>query len=156
MNINQDSEGIKRSYGGSFLLLQMWNRPLLTNEGDDICYHCWQARKADEVIGTDPKLAMPAAFVSFKTRRAAAVCAQTQQTRNTTKWITDWAPEPRDVYWKNLAIPYFKLTMRNILMQGALVLLLLFYLPPVLFVQSLANLDSIQKKFKFLRPLLQK
>ncbi|CAM6120738.1 unnamed protein product [Calypogeia fissa] len=114
-----------------------------------------QARLAHEVILTNSKLAMPAAFVSFKSRRAAAICAQTQQTSNTTKWITGWAPEPRDVYWRNLAIPYFSLTMRKILMLGALLLLLLFYLPPILFVQSLANLDSLQKNFKFLRPILQ-
>ncbi|THU63394.1 hypothetical protein C4D60_Mb01t15300 [Musa balbisiana] len=66
-----------------------------------------------EMIKKDPKSIMPAAFVSFRTRWGAAVCAQTQQTRNPTLWLTEWAPEPRDVYWQNLAIPFVSLTVRR-------------------------------------------
>ncbi|KAL1198988.1 Protein OSCA1 [Cardamine amara subsp. amara] len=61
-------------------------------------------------VVNDQKLVMPASFVSFKTRWAAAVCAQTTQTKNPTEWLTEWAAEPRDVYWPNLAIPYVSLT----------------------------------------------
>ncbi|KAJ1405556.1 Calcium-dependent channel, 7TM region, putative phosphate [Sesbania bispinosa] len=79
-------------------------------------------------VTNDPKSIMPAAFVSFKTRWGAAVCAQTQQTRNPTLWLTAWAPEPRDVYWPNLAIPYVSLTVRS--------------------------LDGIQKVATWLKPLI--
>jgi hypothetical protein len=42
----------------------------------------------------DPNSVVPAAFVSFRSRWGAAVCAQTQQTSNPTVWLTEWAPEP--------------------------------------------------------------
>ncbi|PPD99761.1 hypothetical protein GOBAR_DD03233 [Gossypium barbadense] len=55
-----------------------------------------------EKITSNPKSIMAAAFVSFKTRWGAAVCAQTQQCRNPTIWLTEWAPEPRDVIPKTI------------------------------------------------------
>ncbi|KVI09372.1 protein of unknown function DUF221 [Cynara cardunculus var. scolymus] len=70
-------------------------------------------------VMNNPKAIMPAAFVSFKTRWGAAVCAQTQQARNPTLWLTEWAPEPRDVYWKNLAIPHVSLIIRKVTMGVA-------------------------------------
>ncbi|CAL9084911.1 unnamed protein product [Musa textilis] len=60
-----------------------------------------EATEKENII-KNPKYIMPAAFVSFGTRWGAAVCAQTQQTRNPTLWLTEWAPEPRDIYWQNL------------------------------------------------------
>ncbi|PPR89081.1 hypothetical protein GOBAR_AA31597 [Gossypium barbadense] len=66
-----------------------------------------------ERVKKDPDAIVPAAFVSFKSRWAAAVCAQTQLCRNPTLWLTEWAPEPRDVFWDNFAIPYFELTIRR-------------------------------------------
>ncbi|KAK9092012.1 hypothetical protein Syun_026923 [Stephania yunnanensis] len=71
--------------------------------------------KAEEVrIKKDTRSVMPTAFVSFKTRWAAAVCAQTQQFRNPTLWLTEWSPEPRDIYWDNLAIPFVSLSIRKL------------------------------------------
>lgn len=63
----------------------------------------------------DPKAIMPVSFVMFDSRWGAAVCTQTQQSKNPTQWLTDWAPEPRDVYWQNLAIPFFSLSIRRFL-----------------------------------------
>lgn len=103
----------------------------------------------------DPKAIVPAAFVSFKSRWAAAVCAQTQQSRNPTIWLSEWAPEPRDVYWNNLAIPYFELSVRRLLMALALFFLIFFFMIPIAFVQSLANIEGIQKVFPFLKPLIE-
>lgn len=103
---------------------------------------------------SDPKSIIPAAFVSFKSRWGAAVCAQTQQSSNPTIWLTEWAPEPRDVYWHNLAIPYVELTIRRLLMAVALFLLIFFFMIPIAFVQSLANIEGIQKVFPFLKPLI--
>ncbi|KAE8672097.1 CSC1-like protein [Hibiscus syriacus] len=108
-----------------------------------------------ERVSHDPDSIVPAAFVSFKSRWGAAVCAQTQQNRNPTIWLTEWAPEPRDVYWDNFAIPYFELTIRRLIMAVALFLLIFFFMIPITFVQSLANLDGIQMVFPFLKPLIQ-
>eukprot|EP00268_Persea_americana_P033293 TRINITY_DN32985_c0_g1_i3.p1 TRINITY_DN32985_c0_g1~~TRINITY_DN32985_c0_g1_i3.p1 ORF type:complete len:470 (+),score=59.27 TRINITY_DN32985_c0_g1_i3:1811-3220(+) len=103
----------------------------------------------------DPKAIMPVAFVSFDSRWGAAVCAQTQQSKNPTLWLTNWAPEPRDVYWKNLAIPYFSLSIRRLVITLSVFALVFFYMIPIAFVQSLANLEGLEKVAPFLRPVIE-
>lgn len=98
---------------------------------------------------------MPAAFVSFRTRWGAAVCAQTQQSRDPTLWLTEWAPEPRDVYWENLAIPYFHLAVRRLIMAVAFFFLTFFFMIPIAIVQSFATIESIEKRARFLRPIIE-
>ncbi|KAI9123746.1 hypothetical protein K1719_005046 [Acacia pycnantha] len=107
-----------------------------------------------EEVRTDPKSIMPTSFVSFKSRWGAAVCAQTQQTRNPTLWLTEWAPEPRDVYWPNLAIPYVSLTVRRLIIAVAFFFLTFFFMIPIAFVQSLASIEGIEKAAPFLKPLI--
>ncbi|KAL4196195.1 hypothetical protein AMTRI_Chr04g182120 [Amborella trichopoda] len=87
----------------------------------------------DKVI-SDPKAIMLTPFVSFRTRWAAVVCAQTQQSRNPTLWLTEWAPKPHDV-----------LTIRRLIISVALFFLIFFYIIPITFVQSLANIEGIEK-----------
>ncbi|KAK9133280.1 hypothetical protein Scep_012808 [Stephania cephalantha] len=108
-----------------------------------------------ERVTNDPKAIMPAAFVSFKTRWGAAVCAQTQQSRNPTLWLTAWASEPRDVYWPNLAIPFVSLTVRRLIIAVAFFFLTFFFMIPIAIVQSLANLEGIEKSAPFLRPIIE-
>ncbi|KAL7200621.1 hypothetical protein ACSBR1_032528 [Camellia fascicularis] len=114
-----------------------------------------EAGERERVI-SDNNSIVPAAFVSFKSRWGAAVCAQTQQSSNPTIWLTEWAPEPRDVYWENLAIPFVELTIRRLLMAVGLFFLTFFFMIPIAFVQSFANLDGIQKVLPFLKPIIQK
>ncbi|KAK4418243.1 CSC1-like protein [Sesamum alatum] len=114
-----------------------------------------EAAEREKVI-SDPKAIVPAAFVSFKSRWAAAVCAQTQQASNPTIWLTEWAPEPRDVYWDNLAIPYVELNIRKLLMGVAMFFLTFFFMIPIAFVQSLASIEGITKVLPFLKPLIEK
>ncbi|XP_068665044.1 calcium permeable stress-gated cation channel 1-like [Aristolochia californica] len=108
-----------------------------------------------ERIKNDPNALMPAAFVSFKTRWGAAVCAQTQQSRNPTLWLTEWAPEPRDVYWDNLAIPFVSLTIRRLIIAVALFFLTFFFMMPIAFVQAFANIEGIEKAAPFLKPVIE-
>ncbi|XP_073115431.1 protein OSCA1 isoform X3 [Elaeis guineensis] len=108
-----------------------------------------------EKVKKDPKSVMPAAFVSFRTRWGAAVCAQTQQTRNPTLWLTKWAPEPRDVYWQNLAMPFVSLTVRRLIIAVAFFFLTFFFMIPIAFVQSLANIEGIEKAVPFLKPIIE-
>lgn len=103
----------------------------------------------------DPKAIMPVAFVSFDSRWGAAVCAQTQQSKNPTLWLTNWAPEPRDVYWQNLAIPFFSLSIRRLVITLSVFALVFFYMIPIAFVQSLANLEGLEKVAPFLRPVVE-
>lgn len=114
-----------------------------------------QIAEERERVRSDPKSIMPAAFVSFKTRWGAAVCAQTQQTRNPTLWLTEWASEPRDVYWKNLAIPYVSLTVRRLIVAVAFFFLTFFFMIPIALVQSMANIEGIEKKAPFLKPIIE-
>ncbi|GAB4859420.1 hypothetical protein Ancab_010886 [Ancistrocladus abbreviatus] len=108
-----------------------------------------------QTISNNPKSIMPAAFVSFRTRWGAAVCAQTQQSRNPTVWLTEWAPEPCDVYWNNLPIPYISLAIRRLLIAVAFFFLTFFFMIPIAFVQSLANIEGIEKALPFLKPIIE-
>lgn len=107
-------------------------------------------------VTKDDQSIMPAAFVSFKTRWGAAVCAQTQQSRNPTQWLTEWAPEAREVFWSNLAIPYVSLTIRRLIMHIAFFFLTFFFIIPIAFVQSLASIEGIEKSAPFLKPIIEK
>ncbi|XP_019169582.1 PREDICTED: protein OSCA1 [Ipomoea nil] len=109
-----------------------------------------------ERVKNDPKALMPASFVSFKSRWSAAVAAQTQQSRNPTLWLTEWAPEPRDVYWDNLAIPYVSLTIRRLIIAVAFFFLTFFFMIPVASVQGLASIEGIEKRARFLKPIIEK
>ncbi|XP_057955863.1 CSC1-like protein At3g21620 isoform X5 [Malania oleifera] len=111
-------------------------------------------RERDKIM-SNHKSIMPAAFVSFKNRWGAAVSAQTQLYRNPTIWITEWAPEPRDVYWDNLAIPYVLLTVRRLIIAVAFFFLTFFFMIPIAFVQSLANIEGIEKAVPFLKPIIE-
>lgn len=114
-----------------------------------------QQNEIREKIFSDSKSIMPAAFVSLKSRYGAAICAQTQQSNNPTIWLTEWAPEPRDVYWSNLKIPYVELTIRRLLMAVSHFFLTFFFMIPIAFVQSLANLEGIERVLPFLKPVIE-
>ncbi|GAB4852420.1 hypothetical protein Ancab_016615 [Ancistrocladus abbreviatus] len=97
-----------------------------------------------------------AAFVFFKTRYAAASIAQAHLSDNPMLWVTDLAPEPRDVYWPNLCIPYRLFWMRRIATGAATIAFLVFFLLPVAIVQGLANLEKLRQTFPFLKGILEK
>ncbi|CAI9290757.1 unnamed protein product [Lactuca saligna] len=137
--------------------LGLWGKKV-----DSVEYYKQQIKEFDERLTTerqkvlkDPKCIMPAAFVSFNTRWGAAVCAQTHQSKNPTLWLTKWAPEPRDVYWKNLAIPLVSLSIRKLVISLLLFALVFFYLIPIAFVQSLANLEGLERVAPFLKPVVE-
>lgn len=96
-----------------------------------------------------------AAFVFFKSRYAALMAAQIQQTSNPMLWVTDIAPEPHDVYWSSICIPYRQLWIRQIATLAASVAFMFVFLIPVTFVQGLTQLDKLQKMFPFLTGLLK-
>ncbi|KAI4316572.1 hypothetical protein L6164_024543 [Bauhinia variegata] len=97
-----------------------------------------------------------AAFVFFRTRYGALTSAQILQTSNPMSWVTDLAPEPHDVYWSNLCIPYRQLWIRKIATLVASIAFVLVFLIPVTFVQGLTQLEQLQQMFPFLTGILQK
>ncbi|XP_019436995.1 PREDICTED: CSC1-like protein RXW8 isoform X3 [Lupinus angustifolius] len=98
----------------------------------------------------------PAAFVFFKSRYAALMTAQTLQTSNPMLWVTDLAPEPQDVYWSNICIPYRQLWIRKIATLVASIVFMIVFLIPVTFVQSLTQLDNLHKLLPFMTGMLKK
>lgn len=98
----------------------------------------------------------PAAFVFFKTRYAAVIASQILQTSNPMLWVTDLAPEPDDVKWSNLWIPYKQLWLRRIATLLASIVFMFLFLIPVTFVQGLSQLEQLQQMFPFLRSILRK
>ncbi|XP_063945235.1 CSC1-like protein RXW8 isoform X2 [Daucus carota subsp. sativus] len=98
------------------------------------------------------KMECPAALVFFRTRYAAHVAAQTLQSTNPMLWVTEMAPEPADVFWANLCVPYRLLWVRRLGSLIASIAFLIFFLVPVSVVQGLVHLDKL-KHFSFVRKL---
>lgn len=62
-------------------------------------------------------------------------------------WITELAPEPRDVSWKNLAIPVRLLPIREFGVIVGAFLLTIFFAIPVTAVQGIAKFEKLKKWF---------
>ncbi|MBA0819977.1 hypothetical protein Gohar_021967, partial [Gossypium harknessii] len=86
---------------------------------------------------------------------ASCFCAQTQQSKNPKLWLANWAPEPRDIYWQNLAIPFLSLTIRKLIISLSVFALVFFYMIPIAFVQSLAKLEGLERVAPFLRSVIE-
>ncbi|KAK8478262.1 hypothetical protein V6N11_024171 [Hibiscus sabdariffa] len=100
----------------------------------------------------------PAAFVFFKTRYAALVAAQVLQSSNPMLWVTELAPEPHDVYWSNLSIPFKQVWFRKITTLLASVVFMLVFLAPVTLVQGLTQeyqLDQLSRSLPLLEGILK-
>ncbi|XP_038688498.1 CSC1-like protein At3g54510 isoform X2 [Tripterygium wilfordii] len=93
------------------------------------------------------KRELPVAFVTFKSRWGAALAAQSQQHSNPTLWTTEMAPEPRDVSWRNLAIPFKVLLLYRTGVVLAASLLTIFFAIPVTAVQGIAKFEKLKKWF---------
>ncbi|XP_031260944.1 CSC1-like protein At3g54510 isoform X2 [Pistacia vera] len=99
----------------------------------------------DENMLKDKEL--PIAFVTFKSRWGAALAAQSQQHSNPLQWITERAPQPRDIYWRNLAISFKFLPIYKIGVILAASLLTIFFTIPVTAVQGIAKFEKLKKWF---------
>ncbi|EYU38264.1 hypothetical protein MIMGU_mgv1a020907mg [Erythranthe guttata] len=95
----------------------------------------------------DKLLELPVAFITFKSRWGAALAAQSQQTSNPLLWITEIAPEPRDVLWNNLSIKYKYLPLHKFGVYVAASLLTIFFAVPVTAVQGIAKFERLTKWF---------
>lgn len=95
-----------------------------------------------------------AAFVSFKSRYDAAIAFHLQQSINPTRWVTEQAPEPRDVYWPFFSATFFRRWISKLVVIVACILLTVLFLIPVFIVQGLTNLDQLEVLFPFLKSIL--
>ncbi|CAM8980244.1 unnamed protein product [Rhodiola kirilowii] len=97
----------------------------------------------------------PAALVFFKTRHGAFTASQGLQSSNPMLWVIDLAPDPCDVYWSNLCIPYRQLWIRRIATLIAAIAFMLLFLAPVTVVQALTDATRLAKTFPFLKKILK-
>ncbi|XP_047306831.1 CSC1-like protein RXW8 [Impatiens glandulifera] len=97
----------------------------------------------------------PAAFVFFRTRSAALTVSRALQSSNPMLWVTNLAPEPDDVYWRSLQLPFGQLWIRKIATLLATSMILLLFILPVTLVQGLVHLDKLQTSLPLLRGILK-
>lgn len=97
---------------------------------------------------------VPAAFVSFKSLLGAATALHIQQGVNPTEWVTERAPEPRDVHWQFFSASFIKRWISMLVVFVACAALTILFLIPVAIVQGLANLDQLETWFPFLESIL--
>lgn len=124
------------------------NEPEVTGKEEDMDLHSYDLHTKGKECSSG--------FVFFKTRYAASCVAQGLQSSNPMLWVTNSAPEPGDVYWRNLGIPYKQLWLRRTATLLATAAFLVFFIAPVTLVQSLANLTQLRQMFPFMEGVLKK
>jgi len=90
---------------------------------------------------------LPVAFVTFKSRSGAAAAAHLQQHSHPLLWITELAPEPRDVSWRNMRVSYRVVPLYGLGVVIAASLLTVFFAIPVTAVQGIAKYEKLKKWF---------
>ncbi|KAM0850712.1 hypothetical protein ACQ4PT_052900 [Festuca glaucescens] len=96
-----------------------------------------------------------AAFVSFKTRYAAANAIYIRQSDNPTEWQTEHAPDPHDVYWPNFSTTFMERWISKFVVFVASVLLIIVFLIVVAFIQGLTYMEQLEAWLPFLRNILE-
>ncbi|KAL6853433.1 hypothetical protein ACP4OV_019462 [Aristida adscensionis] len=90
---------------------------------------------------------VPVAFVSFRSQLDAAQAAEMQQLVNPLSLVTTYAPEPTDILWKNLAVPFWRMGLYKLGVFVAAFLLTVFFTIPVTAVQGIVQFEKIKRWF---------
>ncbi|XP_074309686.1 CSC1-like protein At1g69450 [Silene latifolia] len=96
------------------------------------------------------------AFVFFKSRYGATVASQLQQSENPTNWVTEQAPDPKDVYWPFFHASFLDRWMSKVVIIVTYILVTALFIIPVVLVQGLTNLSQLEIWFPFLTGILSK
>ncbi|KAG6396079.1 hypothetical protein SASPL_142218 [Salvia splendens] len=99
--------------------------------------------------------AVPAAFVSFKSRFSAAIVSHLQQGVNPTDWQTEPAPDPQDVYWPFFSASFITRWMCSVIVIFACLIITILFLVPVFIAQGLTNLTQLETMLPFLSGILR-
>ena len=86
-------------------------------------------------------------FITFDTAVAYRSAATVDATSQPFTWTCQPAPEMRDVYWPALAYTSTRRLLMGVLVGCMLAALVLLWTIPVIFVQSIANLQSLATGF---------
>ncbi|KAH7660744.1 Calcium-dependent channel 7TM region putative phosphate domain-containing protein [Dioscorea alata] len=101
------------------------------------------------------RVEVPAAFVCFRSRYGAAAALHIQQSVNPTQWVTEQAPEPRDIYWPFFSASFMQRWVSKLVVYVASFILTIIFLLPVAIVQALTNLDQLETMFPPLVGILE-
>lgn len=116
---------------------------LLEEKLQALCHKIHQLQCKDRL----EKKELPVAFVTFKSRSGAAAAAHLQQHSHPLLWITEVAPEPRDLSWRNMRVSYRVVPLYKLGVLIAASLLTVFFAIPVTAVQGIAKYEKLKKWF---------
>ncbi|KAG0579805.1 hypothetical protein M758_4G125800 [Ceratodon purpureus] len=97
---------------------------------------------------------LPAAFVFFNSRRAAAEAAQAVHAPYAMQWQVYPAPEPREVVWNNLAKSVYSRMVRSGVVYFTVFMTVLFYMIPIALISSFTTLDNLVRILPFLKVIV--
>jgi len=97
-----------------------------------------------------------AAFIIFNSRPVAIAAAQVVHSQQADTWTVMAAPEPRQVLWKNLAIPFYQRMIRENIVYIIAFLAIIFYMIPIAFISALTTIENLRKLVPFLKWVVDK
>ncbi|KAJ3290220.1 hypothetical protein HK104_006910 [Borealophlyctis nickersoniae] len=104
---------------------------------------------AEPLLYRDPNSASEtaAAFVTFRTQRAAQIAVQVLLHSHTQPWAMDvrLAPAPQDVIWKSVSMPFWRRKVQNWGIGILCVFLCFFWIVPTSLIATLTSVDSLAK-----------
>ncbi|KAI5055700.1 hypothetical protein GOP47_0029616 [Adiantum capillus-veneris] len=127
---------------------------------DSIDYYREQMEKLAPLLKDEQGLAhsksqQGAAIAIFSSRASATSASQVMHSEYANAWTTMAAPEPREVVWGNLPIPFVQRLVRQFVVYGIVFLTVLFYMIPITFISAIIALDNLEKKLTFLKPIIE-
>ena len=122
---------------------------------DALEYYEEQIHKNDALLAEGRHEALTAkcwssGFITFDSVMAYQSALRVDATSVPFEWQCKPAPELRDVYWPALSFTAAKRVTGNILAMCLLAALVILWLIPVAFIQSIANVSSLPAKLSFL------
>ncbi|XAR62011.1 hypothetical protein NMG60_11016582 [Bertholletia excelsa] len=99
--------------------------------------HSFKIHPRDSLKSDLRKKECAAALVFFRTRHAALVASRVLQSANPMSWVTEMAPEPHDIYWKNVCLPYRQIWIRKLSVLLASLVFSILFIFPLFLIQGL-------------------
>eukprot|EP00899_Mesostigma_viride_P029634 jgi/Mesvir1/9856/Mv22392-RA.1 len=98
---------------------------------------------------------MPAGFVGFRSRAAAANAAQCLLNEDPHRWETEMAPHPAGVLWHHLVLSHADRSTRRKLTAAIMFAIVVFYVIPVTAVSGFVSLSYLEENFAWVKSITQ-
>ncbi|KAF3771972.1 hypothetical protein EJ110_NYTH59069 [Nymphaea thermarum] len=97
---------------------------------------------------------LASAIVFFNSWPAAVSASQTIHSQPLDKWSVMAAPEPRELLWENLSIPFFVRLVRQYAIYVVVFFTIFFYMIPITFISAFTTLANLRKNLPFSKPIV--